>query len=147
MTRLLLVAGLVLFAAVAVACSGAGVDRSPAPTTKPADPIGDVDLAQIIEDIRTDKRGGPDRHKGRIVEVSGTVYSAAWGPDKREGVGVVVTLPDKNAAGCWFDPKSAKVALAIKKGDQVRIRGKLTGGSADKKGGVIIQVEDCELVK
>lgn len=115
------------------------------PIAKEPEPQKRIDLiSEIATAYRRSDANGNAKFRGKQVELPCVVYESKRDP--LEGPHIIGNAPgDSKFVIIALFPQNAVVIA--EKGQQIRVRGKLTNGFADKKGAVTITLDSAMLVE
>ena len=138
-----LIFGSLLLAAF-LGCGGGGQSTRPSKTQK-QDEVENVNVVGLCKNYLADKSAADRKYRGKTVELSGTVHTAKWSPNKEEGLFVVLETGTKEfVVTAWFDKKHEKEVLGFQKGQVLRVRGKIGDVTIIKKRGeVFVSLDEC----
>lgn len=101
----------------------------------------------LCKEALADKPAAERKYKGKTVELSAKVFGS--GSHVADGPYATLLTGNKDFIVCpWFDKNQEKTVLALKKGQVVFIRGKVSGFTVIKKdGSVFFSLDDCVVLK
>ncbi len=137
---------LTIFAASALACGGSGPKQGPTSArSQGAQPKAGFEA--ILSAFRQDEDEASSKYKGKIVVAAGAVQSAEQADPKSKGPHVLLLAgPKRDTVAAFFTGRDNDAALALKPGQQARIKGTILSGSRYENGTVLLALDDCQLV-
>lgn len=137
---------MVVFAALCLACGGAG---APGTARKVGEPKSDA--VEVAADFAADTGAATKVYRGRELEVSGEVVSASRAERNSSGPNLAVKIDGAVSCLCFWTTRTAAegdAVLALKKGERVKVRGKVLNATVfAAEGKVALSLDDCALVK
>lgn len=136
-----------LFMAMCSACGGVG--SKPGTRREVKEPKTDV--VEVAADFSADAAAATRVYKGHELEVSGEVVSASRSGKNSSGPNLAVKIDGTTSCLCFWTTRTATegdAVLALKKGERVKVRGKVLNAAVfAAEGKVAVTLDDCALVK
>jgi hypothetical protein len=111
--------------------------------------IENINATDLCKTYLADQPAAERTYRGRTVELSGVVYAAEWSPNKEEGLFVILeTGINQFVVTAWFDKRHEKQILGLRKGEIVRVAGKVGDVAVMKnRGEVFVSLDECVTIE
>ena len=111
---------------------------------KPHEGVGDekpkynVTASAIVSEYDSDETAANAKYLGKVVEVKGVISEKL----KDEKGKIIITLQgeDLSGVGCVFDPKSQSEIAGLHEGQEITVKGRVTGRLMD------VELTDCIII-